>query len=484
MDQKQFEELKELIHTNFIVGCCLGFLFMIGLVIITVLDGCASSAHADELNPVGIPLPYEVSKSLSYGESPAYDPNEPATITVLIVYTEAAEAWAKEYFDDVDRLIDEAMDYSNETALNSQVGIEFDVIEKLKTNYIESGNAVTDLKRLTNPTDNYMDEVHEVRDDIGADLVMLLADVNDVGGVAWVMKDPAGNSSYGFSLVRVKQAMNSTPVHEMGHNIGMGHHKRQNSQPGPGVFSYSAGGRWVGNDGVGYCSVMTYTGGSYYSDGKSHGRIPIFSNPRVLYEGVPTGDVRDADNARTAMEMKHVIAAYRYEPGRLQVDIEPSEAKWRVIDTQVWYDSGQEQKLPVGPTEIEFSDVRGWMMPEPVTVQIDENKLKRLSVTYEIETCIVLVAPTTGGQLIPSKQIVEYGQTATFQVRPDNGYTIGSVTGCGGSLSGSTYTTGIIESDCTIEARFDQIPKPPTVPSSDSGGGGGGGCFISNMRKN
>jgi len=258
----------------------------------------------------------------------------------------------------------------------------------------------------------------------------------------------------------------------------MHHNKFQNYSPGPGVFSYSAGGRWVGSDGVGYCSVMTYTGGSYYPDGVSHGRIPIFSNPRLLFEGVPTGDVVDADNSRTAMEMKHVIAAYRYQNGRLQVTLEPSEAKWRPVDNQEWNDSGDELNLPVGPTEIEFSDVRGWVIPEPITVQIDENKLKRVIVSYDIETCIVLVAPTTGGSLIPSQQEISYGDTATFKVRPDKGYSVGSITGCGGSLSGSTYTTGPVTGDCTIEAQFDLIQKPTVVPA---GGGGGGGCFISNV---
>ena len=82
--------------------------------------------------------------------------------------------------------------------------------------------------------------------------------------------------------------------------------------------------------------------------------------------------------------------------------------------------------------------------------------------------------PTSGGHLIPSSQVVNYGDVAVLQVVPDSGYTVGSVTGCGGSLSELTYTTGVITEDCSIEARFDRIPEPVVASS-------GGGCFISTV---
>jgi hypothetical protein len=451
-------------------------------ILLTILFLCTtfSNVGADELNPIAIPLPYDVSKSLSY-DVPDYDPDEPAVITILMVYTQAAGLWAANTnYNDINTIVTMGMDYANLTADNSQTNVEFEVIDIIKTDYVESGSASDDLRRLTNLSDGYMDDVHEVRDATGADLVMLIADLDDAGGVSWLMTDPNGYSNYGFSVVRVKQAMHSTMVHEIGHNIGLHHSKLQNTQPGPGVFSYSAGSRWVGSDGIPYCSVMTYTGGSYYPDGISHNRVPIFSNPRVLYMDEPTGDVVDADNSRTVMEMKHVIAAYRYESGSLQVDIDPDEAKWRVVGSSTWNDSWKEIRLPIGPTEIEFSEIPGWVTPQPMTILIEENEFKELQIFYEIERCIILIAPTAGGELIPSQQEVDYGTIATFQVQPHEGYSIGNVHGCGGSLSGSTYTTEPIHNDCTITARFDLVKKPEVVTSNDSGGGGGG-CFISTM---
>ena len=60
-----------------------------------------------------------------------------------------------------------------------------------------------------------------------------------------------------------------------------------------------------------------------------------------------------------------------------------------------------------------------------------------------------------GGSLSPSTpQTVNQGDTTAFQVLADPGYAIDQVTGCGGSLVGTTYTTGPITADCTVTASF------------------------------
>ena len=51
-------------------------------------------------------------------------------------------------------------------------------------------------------------------------------------------------------------------------------------------------------------------------------------------------------------------------------------------------------------------------------------------------------------------QLVALNGTTSFTVTPNSGYYTASVTGCGGSLSGNTYTTGPITSNCTVSATF------------------------------
>lgn len=73
------------------------------------------------------------------------------------------------------------------------------------------------------------------------------------------------------------------------------------------------------------------------------------------------------------------------------------------------------------------------------------------------------VTPSAGpnGTISPdSPQDVTENRTVAFTLTPDAGYSIASVTGCGGALSENTYTTAPITADCTVTAAF-------------AGGGGG-----------
>ena len=58
------------------------------------------------------------------------------------------------------------------------------------------------------------------------------------------------------------------------------------------------------------------------------------------------------------------------------------------------------------------------------------------------------------GAISPASTSVNQNETTRFTVTPDTGYLIDVVSGCGGSLSGDTYTTGVITADCTVLASF------------------------------
>jgi len=76
---------------------------------------------------------------------------------------------------------------------------------------------------------------------------------------------------------------------------------------------------------------------------------------------------------------------------------------------------------------------------------------------YVIVPASLTVTPAAGanGSISPSTpRTVYYNQTTSFTVAPNGGYRIGSVTGCGGSLDGSLYTTGPITASCTVAATF------------------------------
>ena len=87
----------------------------------------------------------------------------------------------------------------------------------------------------------------------------------------------------------------------------------------------------------------------------------------------------------------------------------------------------------------------------------DANVTADISVTasFAINTYTVTPSAGTGGSISPSTpQTVNYNTTTAFTVTPSTGYHINTVTGCGGSLAGSTYTTGAITADCAVSATF------------------------------
>lgn len=66
-----------------------------------------------------------------------------------------------------------------------------------------------------------------------------------------------------------------------------------------------------------------------------------------------------------------------------------------------------------------------------------------------------------GGSVEPAIQLVQYGIQASFTVTPQDGYLLSGISGCNGSLEGSTYTTGAITQNCTVSASFAAPPEAP-----------------------
>ncbi|MCC5827599.1 FG-GAP repeat protein [Alkalimonas sp.] len=71
-------------------------------------------------------------------------------------------------------------------------------------------------------------------------------------------------------------------------------------------------------------------------------------------------------------------------------------------------------------------------------------------------TYSVIPVALENGSISPSAKLhIEAGQTTTFTISPNPGYIIGAVAGtCGGTLSGTTYTTNPVSSDCSVVVSF------------------------------
>jgi hypothetical protein len=73
--------------------------------------------------------------------------------------------------------------------------------------------------------------------------------------------------------------------------------------------------------------------------------------------------------------------------------------------------------------------------------------------SYNVSTDAV-----ANGSISPTVQTVNHGASASFTVTPNSGYGIASATGCGGGVSGKTYTTGPITASCTVTVVLSATP--------------------------
>ncbi|MDP4643058.1 MAG: M12 family metallo-peptidase [Opitutales bacterium] len=273
--------------------------------------GCANDEHG---HLEAAPLSAEVENTTT--PAPQVEGDEPAETTsgVMIVYTSAALA-IEGSVANMELNISQSLLLANAVLSNSDTQMQLDLVHSAEVNYAQSSSANTDLSRFKGVDDAYMGNVHTLRDLYGADFVVLFIDTQSVGGLGY-RPTSYERPDLAFCVVRVQQSDTTsyTTIHEMGHNMGLGHSRTQSQQPySSGIAYYAAGWQWSdasSSASVGYCSVMTYENFNG-SGGNEYDRVGHFSNPDVLYSGNPTGDLTNANAALVIRDGRTFYAAFR-----------------------------------------------------------------------------------------------------------------------------------------------------------------------------
>lgn len=173
----------------------------------------------------------------------------------------------------------------------------------------------TALTALYRQDDGEMDEIHALRDQVGADVVCLALNGRDAvsSGLSFLLDEPgeASNALFAFAIVDYGNIAGSNVVaHEMGHLFGCAH-DRENATSGPGAYSFSYGYRFYGADGVRYRDIMAYPPGrqlAYYSS-------PLINLPAPVSAalGIAAGNPGESDGARTIEDNAFAVAQYRLQ---------------------------------------------------------------------------------------------------------------------------------------------------------------------------
>lgn len=277
------------------------------------------SSFPDEAEPLTPELTGQKARPLQVAK-PFSD--DGSVIDVLVLYTPQAASNAGGEAA-MQALIELAISETNTSYGNSQVTQRLNLVHSHQTSYSEAGGdqLSTDLYRLTNPADGYMDEAHTLRDTYRADLVNLLVG-QEAGapycGIAWMMAVVSQFfEANAFSVVDVNCATGYYSLaHEMGHNMGARHDWYVDSNTTP--YTYAHG--YV-NASAGWRTIMAYGNAC-----NGCARLQYWSNPAILYDGVPMGIPEgtgstcvtgvlnpncDADNHRTLNNSAYTVANFR-----------------------------------------------------------------------------------------------------------------------------------------------------------------------------
>ncbi len=239
-------------------------------------------------------------------------------IDVMIVYTDGARAAIGS--QGAARLLGHlTIDTANEIYLDSDVDHRMRMARMYEVDYDETafdidgdgvfGTHDDHLDAVTDDSDDVIDGVHTIRDQVGADLVtFMINDLDPSGtsvtfGLGWrPTTESTSNADIGFHTCHWENM--ATPTwsmpHEAGHNMGAYHDDLQ--IPTNYVALYGCGHYWNNASGIQEQTIMARNslGGN---------RIPLFSNPGVTFNGNAVGDANH-DCARMFDEVSDTIDDY------------------------------------------------------------------------------------------------------------------------------------------------------------------------------
>ncbi|MEO6245477.1 MAG: M12 family metallo-peptidase, partial [Opitutaceae bacterium] len=267
------------------------------------------------------PPPPDRERPLPAAVAAAENPQH-AEVHVMMLYTQdvlttlagaAREAALQSAFD-------LAIARANDAFAASLITARVKLVKIAQTNYDENASAASlvqddALTALYQEADGKMDEIHALRDAVGADVVCLALNRRDLAssGLSFLLDDQraADNSRFAFSIVQYSNVTGTSVVpHELGHVFGCAH-DRENATTGSGAFSFSYGYRFFGADGRQYRDIMAYPPGSelnYFSNPKVTAITPI---DRPL--GIAGGFLGESDTAMTIERTAFATAGYRLQ---------------------------------------------------------------------------------------------------------------------------------------------------------------------------
>eukprot|EP00123_Amoebidium_parasiticum_P013081 comp21756_c0_seq1/m.30831 comp21756_c0_seq1/g.30831 ORF comp21756_c0_seq1/g.30831 comp21756_c0_seq1/m.30831 type:complete len:474 (-) comp21756_c0_seq1:655-2076(-) len=241
-------------------------------------------------------------------------------IDVMVVYTKAAAIASGE--ETLRQRIRYGVALMTEALHNSRIPATMNLVYMGMVDYQEPGSVLQSLYHVTD-RDGKLDEIFELRDRYGADLVQVVTnDITRPGaceGLGWYAAggvDPDG----AFSVLDESCLGGTAMAHEMGHNFGLDHDRANSVSENRPNYGY----RQCKYNG--FSTIMAYSCGRVLKDGKVY-RVPAinrFSDPLTEYNGMALGNSGSEDNSWVLWKNYKIIAGFRKHISNPEVRSSPT----------------------------------------------------------------------------------------------------------------------------------------------------------------
>lgn len=223
-------------------------------------------------------------------------PNYPV-IDVLVAYTGSAQAAA----GDINSLINLAVAETNDSFANSGVHARLRLVGTMPVNYNDS-NKTFDQMVSDLATSPMLGAVRSQRDAVHADIAVMIINNTAYCGMADAI---SATPDTAFAVVHYGCATGYYSFgHEIGHLIGARHDRVDDGTATPFAFGHGFQHRAATG---GWRTIMSYR----CADGSCDPRLPYWSTPYVVHNGLPMGTAGFEDNVAVWNARAPIVAAFR-----------------------------------------------------------------------------------------------------------------------------------------------------------------------------